>query len=360
MAQQDDSEERTEDATPRKREKSREEGRVASSREVGTLFVLTTGTVAIYLLGPFMVKDTMNLFVRTFEMLPYADLSPGGAARLLEEMFIRVLILIGPLMLALVVAAIGAYVVQVGFLFTSKGLQPDPSRINPLKGAKRIFSAHMAAETVKAILKFIVVATVSWWILESIIWTSPAYMAGEPRQLIPLIFGIGFRIALSILIFLLATSIADYAFQRWQFEKSIRMTKFEVKQELKETEGDPQIKARVRSIRQQQLRQQMLKEVPRAEVIVTNPTHFAVAIRYDSVDREAPHIVAKGQGLIAQRIKEIATQNNVPLFEDKWLARSLFKSCNVGDTVPLDLWQAVAKVLAYVRALNKKKLVVGA
>ena len=138
------------------------------------------------------------------------------------------------------------------------------------------------------------------------------------------------------------------------------MSRYEVKQELKEQEGDPQIKARVRSIRQQQLRQQMIAEVPKAEVVITNPTHYAVAIRYDMDNRPSPHILAKGRGVIAQRIKEIATENDIPLYEDKWLARQLYAACDVGDSIPVDLWQAVARVLAYVRTLNDQRKAVTA
>jgi flagellar biosynthetic protein FlhB len=360
MPQQDDAEERTEDASPRRREQAREEGRTASSREVGTLFILTSATLGIYYLGPYMTGRAATLFVYFFQNLSTTDLSPRGAAVLLQQTFVRLILLIGPLMLILVVAAIAGYVVQVGFLISGKPLQPNPSRLNPVEGAKRIFSTHMLAETAKSIIKFIVVGMVSYKVLDSVLIGSPVLIESDPKLLIPAMFGLGIKLALMILVFLLAEALGDYAFQRWQFEKSIRMSRYELKQELKETEGDPQIKARVRSIRQQQARQKMMKEVPKAEVVVTNPTHFAIAIRYDSSEREAPHVVAKGQGLIAQRIKEIALENNVPLYEDKWLARQLFKTCNIGDLVPIDLWQAVAKVLAYVRTLGRKRLAVGA
>jgi flagellar biosynthetic protein FlhB len=154
---------------------------------------------------------------------------------------------------------------------------------------------------------------------------------------------------------MLAVAISDYAFQRWQYEKSLKMSRYEIKQELKETEGDPHIKARVRAIRYQQARQQMMREVEKAEVIITNPTHYAVALRYDPKEREAPHVVGKGMGLIAQRIKEIGLDHDIPLYEDVWLARTLYRHCQIGDTIPVEQWQAVAKVLAYVRTLEQKK-----
>ncbi len=354
-----DSEERTEDATPRQREKSREEGRVTSSREVGTLAVLTTATLSIYYLGPYMTKRMCALVVHYLENLGTVDLSQGGAALLLRDAFIRVLFVIGPLLFLLVLASIAGYLIQVGFLITGKPLQPKPSRINPIEGAKRIFSAHMIAETAKSVFKFLVVIWVSYSVLDSVVVAAIPMMDSSPEGLLHVIITVGFRLACVILIFLVIVAVSDYAFQKWQFEKSIRMSRYEIKQELKETEGDPHIKARVRSIRHQQARQRMMAEVPKAEVVITNPTHYSIALRYDPQEREAPHVVAKGQGLIALRIREIAQEHDIPLYEEPWLARQLFRTCDIGDTVPVDLWQAVAKVLAYIRALDNKRLAVG-
>jgi flagellar biosynthetic protein FlhB len=356
----DDSEEKTEDATPRQRDRAREEGRVTSSREVGTLAVLTAATLGIYYLGPYMTSRMSSVMIHFLENLSTIDLSQGGAVALLRETFLRVLLVIGPFMLCLVIASIGGFLIQVGFLITGKPLQPNPSRINPIEGAKRIFSAHMVAETLKSIFKFIVVTWVSYIIISPVIPAAAALMDTGPEGLIHAIITVGYRIACTILIFLVIVAVSDYAFQRWEFEKSIRMSRYEIKQELKETEGDPQIKARVRSIRQQQARQRMMAEVPRAEVVITNPTHYSIALRYDPIEREAPHVVAKGQGLIALRIREIAQEHEIPLYEEPWLARQLYRTCDIGDTVPVDLWQAVAKVLAYVRALDRKRMEVGA
>lgn len=359
MPPQDDAEERTEDATPRKREREREEGRVPSSREVGTLFVLTAATLSLYYLGAGMTARTRSLFVYFFENLGSLELTREGAVRLMTTAFLHALAIIGPFMLALVLASISGYLIQVGFMISPKPLQPRPSRLNPLEGAKRIFSSHMLAETLKSILKFAVILTVSWQVLDSVIANSNAWIDRDPDQLIDHLLSVGLKLALIMLVFLAAEALLDYSFQRWQFEKGIRMSRYEIKQELKETEGDPQIKARVRAIRQQQARQRMMKEVPRAEVVITNPTHYSVALRYDPREREAPHVVAKGSGLIALRIREIAQEHGVPLYEDRWLARQLYRTCDIGDTAPVELWQAVAKVLAFVRALDRKKVAAG-
>jgi flagellar biosynthetic protein FlhB len=316
--------------------------------------------LTIYFAGEYMTVRMMALFTWILQNLSSLDLSLGGASQLLQSIFLQVLIIIGPLMLALVLASIAGTVIQTGFLISGKPLQFQPNRINPIEGAKRIFSWRMLMETFKSIFKFSVVALVSYQILEPLIPGAAAMMDGMPVQIIPIIFDVAIRLALYILIFMLIMALSDYAFQRWEFEKSIRMSRYEVKQELKETEGDPQIRARVRSIRQQQLRQQMMTQVREAEVVITNPTHFAIAIKYEPEKREAPHVVAKGRGRIAQRIKEIALENDIPLHEEPWLARELYRTCEVEDTIPVDLWQAVARVLAFVRSLDGKRALLAA
>lgn len=355
----DDSEEKTEDATPRQRDKAREEGRVVSSREVGTLVILTTATMTIYYLGPYMTKRMSALIIYYLENLGDIEPTPGAVALMLRDAFIRVLFIIGPLFGMLAVAAIAGYLLQVGFLLSGKPLQPQASRINPLAGAKRIFSMQMVSETAKSIFKFLVVAWVSYSFLKPVVMAAIPMMDSDPTGLVQSIVTLGFQLACKILIFLVIVAVADYSFQRWQFEKSIRMSRYAIKQELKETEGDPHIKARVRSIRIRQARQKMISEVPKAEVVITNPTHYSIAIRYDAQMHEAPHVLAKGQGLIALRIREIAQEHGIPLYEEPWLARQLYRTCDIGDTVPVDLWQAVAKVLAYVRSLNNKRQTVG-
>lgn len=360
MAQNDETGEKTEEATPRQRERAREEGRVASSREVGTLFVLTAATLSIYFGSSFMVGRMEALFIKTFQEMADADLSLGDAIRILEDHLFQTLIVIAPVMGALVVASLAGWVSQVGFLLASKPLQPKLSRINPIEGAKRIFSSQILAETAKSIFKFAVVGIVSYHLFNPIIPFAASTVTRDPKAILATMFELGLDLALYLLLFLLAVAVFDYSYQKWRHSKDLRMSRYEVKKELKEQEGDPQIKARVRSIRQQQIRQQMIAEVPKAEVIITNPTHYAIAIRYDMDERPAPHVLAKGRGVIAQRIKEIATENGIPLYEDKWLARQLYAACNVGDGVPVDLWQAVAKVLAYVRSLDEKLKKVGA
>lgn len=361
MPANDETGEKTEEATPRQRERAREEGRVATSREVGTLFVLAAATLSLYFSGPYMVGRVESFFIRVIQAMSVPGIvDGGGAAVILQESIVQTLLIIAPVMLALVVASLAGWVIQIGFIFVSKPLQPQLSRINPIEGAKRLFSTQILAETAKSIFKFAVVGAVSYFLFKPIIPFATATVTRDPNLILPTLFEIAFDLALYLLLFLLAVAVFDYSYQKWRHSKDLRMSRYEVKQELKEQEGDPQIKARVRSIRQQQIRRQMIAEVPKAEVIITNPTHYAVAIRYDMADRHAPHVLAKGRGVIAQRIKEIATEHDIPLYEDKWLARQLYAACDVGDTVPMELWQAVARVLAYVRTLNERQQAVGA
>ena len=355
MPPNDETGEKTEEATPRQRERAREEGRVASSREVGTLFILTAATVALYFTGPYMTRRLMGLFIGVFQNLSTIDLSMGGTAKLMQDMFIQILLVIGPFMLALVVASLFGWIIQVGFLFVAKPLQPQFSRLNPIEGAKRIFSTQILAETAKSIGKVVIVAAIAYVVYRPVIPLAAAMISRDPDLIIPTMLELGMKLAFFLILFISAIAIFDYSFQRWKHSKDLRMSRYEVKQELKEQEGDPQIRARVRSIRQQQLRQQMMAEVPKAEVVITNPTHYAIAIRYDTGERDAPHVLARGRGVLAQRIKEIAAENDVPMYEDRWLARQLYDACDVGDNVPMDLWTAVAKVLAFVRTMNEKK-----
>jgi len=235
MPQQDETGEKTEEATPRQRERAREEGRVANSREVGTLFVLTTATLVIYFFGSFMTGRMARLFAWILQNLSSIDLSAGGESLLLQTVFLQVIWTIGPLMLGLMVASIAGTVIQTGFLFSAKPLQPQGNRINPIEGAQRVFSWRLLMETFKSIFKLLVVAVVSYYTIRRFLPQAAAMVDSDPVQLIPIVLRLGLKVALYMLLFLLIVALSDYAFQRWEYEKSIRMSRYEVKQELKET-----------------------------------------------------------------------------------------------------------------------------
>jgi len=253
-----------------------------------------------------------------------------------------------PLLLVLGAASLAANMLQVGFLFSSEALAFDFSKLNPLQGLVRMFSMRSFVEMMKSLLK---AGVVTWVIID--FFKTRVVQALEMLQddfdaLGPTIFRLAMALLLRAVSVLLVIAIADYAWQRWQFEKSLRMTKEQVKEEYKRTEGDPMVKGRIRGKQRMLARQRMMAAVPTATVVVTNPTHLAVALRYDPASMDAPLVVAKGQRLVAARIKEIAKEHGVPVMENKPVARALYDACEVNESIPLELYRAVAEIIAFV------------
>jgi flagellar biosynthetic protein FlhB len=240
-------------------------------------------------------------------------------------------------------------------LFSSKPLEPKMNRISPLAGVKRLFSPRGLVELAKGLFKVAMVAYVTYLTIAAEVSEFVTYMDMEVGQIFGLsgdvILTLGYRIVLLLLIM----AILDYAFQRWDYEKNLRMTKQEVKEELKQQEGDPQQRARVRSLQREMSQRRMMGDVEQADVVVTNPTHIAVALKYKSDTMDAPIVLAKGQRLVAERIKELAREAGVPLVENKPLARALFKTAQIGEQIPEELFKAVAEVLAFVFQLRRRK-----
>ena len=259
-----------------------------------------------------------------------------------------------PLLLIAMVSGVIVSYGQVGFLFTSEPLQPKLEKINPLKGLKNMFSSRSLVEMIKAIAKSILILYVAYsYILDHInelLITLELDLGSIVIVMWDLIFGVVIRC--SILMFVIA--IFDFAYKKRKNKKELMMTKQEIKEEYKQSEGDPQLKAKIKEKQRAFAMGRMMQEVPKADVIITNPTHFAVALKYDTKLGEAPVVVAKGQDLIAQNIKKIATENDVPIVENKPLAQTLYKTVNIGSYIPADLYEAVAEVLAYVFSLKNK------
>jgi flagellar biosynthesis protein FlhB len=244
---------------------------------------------------------------------------------------------------------------QTGFLFSTQALQPDFNKLNPLAGMKRFVSARGMVDTVKNIARLGIICYI---VYSTIMGGYPALLQGIRQDHMTYMAVIGdllYRLTLRICAVLLVLAAGDYIYQRWSFEKSIRMTKEEVKQETKTTEGNPLIKSRIRARQRQMARQRMMQSVPAADVVITNPTHFAVALKYDATKMAAPQVVAKGGDHIALKIRQIAEENGVPIVENPPLARSLFKSVEVGHVIPMEFFGAVAEVLAFVYRLNKRR-----
>ena len=352
MAEDSDLE-RTEPASARRLEQAREEGNVPRSRELATFAVLLASTGVIAFLGLFMFQGLGNV-MRGAMSFDRADLaSPTMMGRSLMEAGQEGILLLLPLAAAVMVSAIAANVMVSGWLFTTKALAPKFSKLNPIAGLVRMFSWQSLVELVKALLKGALIAGVAGWM----IWHQRdgiLSLAAEPLDSAMTHFA-----QITILTFLAAAAayalivILDVPFQLWNYQRQMRMTKEEVRQEHKEMEGDPQIKARIRSMQREVARRRMMQEVPKADVVVTNPMHFAVAMKYDEKNMAAPQVIAKGSQLVAERIKEIAREHRVPVVEAPPLARALHRHVEVGDTIPGTLFTAVAQVLAYVYQLNQ-------
>ena len=352
MAEDSDLE-RTEPASPRRLDQAREQGNVPHSRELSTLAVLMASVGVIAALGVFMFRGLHRVMHNSLSFDTGDIATPAMMGRNLMEAGTDGLLLFLPLALAVVVAAIAANVLVSGWVFSPKAMEFNFGKLNPISGIARLFSMTSLAELVKAILKGGLIAGVAGWM----IWHQRDAILGlavEPLDAAMAHFG-----QITLLTFVAAAAafglivVMDVPFQLWHYHKSLRMTKEEVRQESKEMEGDPQIKARIRSLQREAARRRMMQAVPKADVVVTNPMHFAVALKYEERTMSAPLVVAKGSQLVAERIKELARENRVPIVEAPPLARALHRHAEVGETIPGALFTAVAQVLAYVYQLNK-------
>jgi flagellar biosynthetic protein FlhB len=351
MADESDLE-KTEQPTPRRLEQGREEGQVPQSRELSTFFVLITGASALWAMGGWIGGRLSNTLTYGFSFERAAAFDTQRMLETFGTIFLEVLVTMLPLFGLLMLAAVAAPISLGGFVFSSKVLAIKPERMNPLKGLKRMFSVHGLAELVKSVLKALVIGSIGafavWRERENVF-----SLMGQPLEYaVPQFFQTLALAALLIILGLALIALMDVPFQLWQFHRRMRMTREEVKRENKEQEGDPHVKARVRSIQREMARRRMMAEVPKADVVVTNPTHFSVALKYDGSRMGAPVVVAKGHGEVALKIREIAAEHDVPLLEAPPLARALHAHCEIGDAIPAALYTAVAEVMAYVYQLN--------
>ncbi|HOP05796.1 MAG TPA: flagellar biosynthesis protein FlhB [candidate division Zixibacteria bacterium] len=346
--------ERTEKATNRRRQKVREEGRVLKSQEVNAAAMLIFGFLTLYALGPYMAAQAQMLMRYTMANAATIAASDPTFATVFSQYVIRFFTIMAPVLTVVVIVALVANVVQVGFRITPKSLEPKFEKLDLVKGFKRLFSARSVVQLGRDLIKLTIVGIVAYKAIDGEFESFFLLPDMTVAQLASAMGKLAIMLGLKVGGIMVVIAVLDYAYQKYEFEKSIRMSKQELKEEHKETEGSPQLKSRVRQIQRQMARQRMMRTVPQADVVVTNPTHLAVALKYDPEEMSAPMVVAKGARLVAQRIKEIARQHNIPVIEDKPLARSLFKLCEIGEVVPEKLFKAVAELLAYVYRLKKK------
>jgi flagellar biosynthetic protein FlhB len=352
MASQEHSaEERTEQATSYRREEFRKQGTVAMSRELLSVVILIAVGVSLYSLIHFFYAQ-FTLMAQKFFAVQKIDVAKDQFLELRFDIFKYWAWMAGPVFAVTIGAGILTCVAQVGFYVTWEPIQPKWDRINPLNGFKRIFSSQGAAEGLKAILKVGVVVIVVYYFIRAQAPQAGNYFSlSLPESTSLTLTSLG-RLFLTLLFTLLVVSLADYGFQRYQLEKQMRMTKQEAKDEFKLREGDPLMKSRIRSVQRKLASKRMMENVPKADVIITNPTHIAIALKYDPDTMHAPRVLAKGAGVIAQKIKELARFHRIPCVENKPLARTLFKELEINEYIPRELYKAVAQVLAYVYRLR--------
>jgi flagellar biosynthesis protein FlhB len=363
----DDREQRTEEATPRRRQEAREKGQVALSVELIAALVLIGWLAAFAIAGGGLFRELGAGLVEGFVAageLATGDLEPESVAGFVTALAARAawstVALIAPLYAISVLLGYG----QIGFGVSTKAVELDPSRLDPMRGLGRLFGLATLTRTLMSFAKLAAIAAT----VTAAAWSQAGEIVALAGQDIgPALAGLGhvvLRCTAAALAAILALALLDVLLQRRRFEQDLRMTKQEVREELRSTEGDPQVKARIRRLQREMSARRMMADVPKATVVVTNPTHYAVALRYDrgapAQKRGAPRVVAKGVDAVAQRIKEVARESGVALYEDVPLARALHARCEIGDEVPVELYQAVAEVLAYVYGLESKRAVAAA
>jgi len=346
---------KTEQPTPKKRAEARKKGQLAISKEIPSVFVLAGSLAVFYFSALHINHRLMELMKWSFRVSCSTQLSISSVMILFMTSLRYFCAIILPLMLTITVAGIAAYYIQIGFLFTLEPLSPKFSKLNPLKGLKNMVSLRSLTELIKSLFKLSVVGLVGFLLLRHDIRIIPTMVQMDCREIFIFICKAGFRICLFSCLAMIVIAALDYAYQKWQYEQDLRMTKEEVKDEMKQNEGNPMVKSRLRSVQREMARHRMMDAVPTADVVITNPTRLAVALQYDSEDMPAPKVIAKGAGFIAARIREIAKNSGVPIVENKPLAQTLFKAVEIEELIPVDLYRAVAEVLAYVYRLKAGK-----
>lgn len=348
----------SEEASPYRIQEMRRQGKVAQSRELAGLFALLAAAGTLYGLSGSMQSQIFEFMRESFRLDSIAkiDFAKPGYAQTILFNSARICIMLGlPVMIAGFLAGILGSFAQVGTLFSSDPLVPDLQRIDPFQGAKRLFSMKQVVELLRLLLKGGAITYVAYGMLSAGFERNISQIFGTPEMTLHALAQHGRDLFFSLFGVLFAFAGIDYWLQKRDFSKNIRLTKQEAKQEHREHEGDPQIKARIRSIQRETARKRMMQAVKKADVIVTNPTHIAIALVYDKEKMSAPKVVAKGADLIAQKIKKIAEDAGIPMVENVPLARALFKSVKIGQSVPRVLYQAIAEVLAYVYRLKSKR-----
>ena len=346
--------EKTEPATEKRRQDAVDRGNVPKSQDLSSVLVLLVGFLMLRYYGGELFGRCGEYMRYTFSHAIFSGLALPDTLLLLNQFLLVLLQTMAPFMFAIMISAIVSNLVQTGFLFRLGPLTPDLDRMNPISGIQNIFSWKLVAELVKSILKILIVAYIPYTTIRDQFPFLMRMIQVEPVPAIIIILKLIFAMAIKIILILMALAFADWAFQRWRHEENIRMSKEEVKEEYKQREGDPKVKQKIRERQRQAASRRMMDEVPKATVVVTNPTHIACALKYVPGEDDAPTVVAMGAGQIARRIKEIAAEHKIPVIENKPLARQMYKMLEIGDAIPSELYQAVVEVLMQVHRMKNQ------
>jgi flagellar biosynthetic protein FlhB len=348
----EDRSNRTEPATPKRKEEARKKGQIAISRDLSTAVILLSGIGLLAAMLPVgvqkMTEMTRQGLTLSFPLEFYEGMSIEQVYSVVIHAGITVMTLSLPVVVGILVMGGGASLLQTGLLWRADAINPDAQRINPIKGLSRLVSLRSVMELVKGLLKIAIVTSIGLWVARYDVLQIPGLIEFDMGTVLQVTGRLALKVGLAVAGAIAVLAGLDYFYQRYEWERSLRMSKEEIKEEHKATEGDPLIKGRVRTIQREMAKKRMLAAVKTADVVITNPTHLAVALKYDTATMGAPVVVAKGASLVAERIRELARHHGVPVVEHKFVARTLFKLVDIGKEIPNELYRAVAEILAFV------------
>lgn len=348
-----DNQGKTEKATPKRRDEARKKGQVAKSMELTTAFIFIAAIFMLRWYLGILWAGIQEYTYSTWHKFPF-DVKIDEIYNICASYMIQLGNMLAPIFITFFIVALATSIMQVGLKISFYSIKPSLAKLNPISGFKRFFSLQPYVQLLQSLFKLTLLSILAYWILAR---NYPLLLSTVNMEISTTgaVFGaIVWEICWKMALALLLLGIIDMAWQKYQFAKSIRMTKQEIKDETKNSEGDPLIKSHIRKKQIQMARKRMIQAIPKADVVITNPIHFAIAIQYDAIKMAAPHVVAKGAGLLAEKIKELAREYNVPIVENPPLAQSLYRLCEVDDEIPTELYAAVSEVLVYVYRLTGK------
>jgi flagellar biosynthetic protein FlhB len=354
VAEENDNE-KTEDPTPQRREDFRKKGQVAQSREVASVLLLFTSVLILFFLGRYFMFQLQTIFTMSFTDFLLKSAQSGDWIEASKFAVTKSASIVLPMAGILWFAGVASTLMQVGFINNEEAIEFNLKKIDPAEGLKRLLSMRSFVEGGKAVIKVSIVAVIVYFIFQSEIYQIPKLATFEMQQIISYTNKLLFKLVGGVGIFMAIVAALDFFYQRWDLEQKMRMTKQEVKEEHKSREGDPLVRARVRRLQREIASRRMMSDVKKADVVITNPTHIAIALVYND-ELPAPRLIAKGAGEIAEQIKKVAKELKIPVIENKPLARTIFKTMKIGQIIPRQLYSAVAEVLSYVYRLKNRKV----